>query len=157
MKKIFLSFSVLFLAAAVSAQQIEVDPGMPFYKPTGGNLTGDLNVVGAVAMKKAMEIWTQEFNRLYPNVQFHLTLRGSSTAAAPLVTGLSQIAPMGRELWDSELIQFKHTWGYLPLRVQVSRGSYNVSQRSQILAIYFGGMEAMPRAYFRRCQQTHAS
>jgi len=139
-KKVFLSFSLSLLlpllAQAVSAQQIEVDASMPSYKPTGANLTGELNIVGAVAMKKAIEIWTQEFNKLYPNIHFHLNLRGSSTAAAPLVTGISQIAPMGRELWDCELVQFKHTWGYLPLRVEVSRGSYNVSQRSQILAVY---------------------
>jgi phosphate transport system substrate-binding protein len=136
MRKSFLPFFVLSLAVAVSAQQIEADPATPSYNPTGSNLSGDLNVVGAVAMKKAMEIWTQEFNNRYPKVHFQLTLKGSSTAAAPLVTGISQIAPMGRELWDCELVQFKHTWGYLPLRVQVSRGSYNVSQRSQILAVY---------------------
>ena len=143
MKPAILAWSGLLLPIMALSQQhtvstrpTSVDRDIPAYHQSQENLSGDYNVVGAVALKKAMEIWTSNFTSMYPGVHFRLKLTGSSTAAAPLVTGLSQIAPMGRELWDLELIQFEHTWGYLPTRIQVSRGSYDVSQRSQILAVY---------------------
>jgi phosphate transport system substrate-binding protein len=131
-----LPLTVLSQQHTVSTGPVQVDQDIPQYRPSQEKLAGDYNVVGAVALKKAMEIWTTNFTSMYPGVHFRLKLTGSSTAAAPLVTGLSQVAPMGRELWDLELIQFEHTWGYLPMRIQVSRGSYDVSQRSQILAVY---------------------
>lgn len=136
MKTLHTLIAVAALTGVISAQDVKVDPDIPSYRPTDAALSGELNVVGAVDMKKAMEIWTRDFTRRYPNVHFQLTLRGSSTAPAPLVTGISQLAPMGREMWDCELVQFIHTWGYQPLRVTVSRGSYNISQRSQILTIF---------------------
>ena len=124
---------------------VRVEAALPVYHRSTAAFSGSYNVVGAVALKRAMEIWTSGFTSMYPGVHFQMKLTGSSTAAAPLVTGLSQLAPMGRELWDLELVQFQHTWGYLPLRVQVSRGSYNIPQRSQVLAVYVNKDNPVPR------------
>jgi phosphate transport system substrate-binding protein len=127
---------VLGIAARLEAQQVQTDPRIPAYEPRRAALAGEYNVIGAVALKAPMELWTEAFSRLYPNVRFHLTQKGSSTAAAPLVTGISQLAPMGRQMWECELIQFQISWGYLPTNLRVSRGSYNVPHKSQALAIY---------------------
>lgn len=123
-------------AVGTNAQQVQVDPDVAPYKRLNTPLSGEVTVFGASAMKKTMESWAEAFTKLYPNVKFQLTHKGSSTAAAPLVMGVSQLAPMGRELWDCELTQFRFTWGYLPLGLRVSRGSYNIPQRSQILTVY---------------------
>jgi phosphate transport system substrate-binding protein len=117
-------------------QETLVEPDTPAYEPEPTLPPAEFNVVGASAMKKTMEVWTAAFTNMYPQVRFRLTHKGSSTAAAPLVTDLSQIAPMGRELWDCELFQFRFTWGFLPAEIVVSRGSYNIPSRSQILAVY---------------------
>jgi phosphate transport system substrate-binding protein len=127
--------AILGFAGALHGQEIRVEAGTPSYRPEQPP-PAEINVVGASAMKKTMEVWTDAFTKMYPQVRFHLTHKGSSTAAAPLVTGISQIAPMGRELWDCELFQFRFTWGFLPLEVRVSRGSYNIPSRSQILVAY---------------------
>ena len=128
-------FLFLGFAAALQGQEIRVEAGTPSYQRQSPP-AADLNVVGASAMKKTMEVWADAFSKMYPQVHFQLTHKGSSTAAAPLVTGISQIAPMGRELWDSELFQFRFTWGCLPTEVRVCRGSYNIPSRSQILVAY---------------------
>src|SRR5579862_2599276 len=108
-----LSLSIILgFAGVLHGQTVRVEAGIPSYKRAQPP-AAELNVVGASAMKKTMEAWAEAFTNMYPQVKFHLTHKGSSTAAAPLVTGISQVAPMGRELWDCELFQFRFTWGFL--------------------------------------------
>lgn len=77
---------LIAFGAAAADQKMPVDADIPAYRPSTDALSADLNVVGGSSMKATMQAWIQAFSKMYPNVKFRLTAKGSSTAAAPLVS-----------------------------------------------------------------------
>lgn len=123
-------FSVSALAAAVSltanvALATGVDPKLPEYKKASG-VAGNLSSVGSDTLANLMTMWTEEFKRLYPNVNIQVQAAGSSTAPPALTEGTSNFGPMSREMKDKEIEAFENKYGYKPTVVRVAIDSLAV-------------------------------
>jgi phosphate transport system substrate-binding protein len=88
----------------------ETEPGI------SGNLVG----VGSDTLNNMMDMWLQEFQKLYPNVSGSYKGEGSSTAPPALMEGTSQLGPMSRAMKDEELDAFEKRFGYKPTRLAVA-------------------------------------
>lgn len=110
-----------FAAAAVMAMPAlaEVDPNIPMYEKTSG-VSGNLSSIGSDTLANLMTLWTEEFKRLYPNVNIQVQAAGSSTAPPALTEGTGNLGPMSRAMKDQEKEAFEKKYGYEPTAIRVA-------------------------------------
>jgi phosphate transport system substrate-binding protein len=89
------------------------------YKPVSG-VSGTLSSVGSDTLATLMTGWLTSFKHVYPNVNIQIQAAGSSTAPASLADGMSNLAPMSREMKDQEIEAFEKKFGYKPTRLRVA-------------------------------------
>lgn len=108
----------LAMAQPVVAQ-VEVDPGLPEYRPVQG-ISGTLKSVGSDTMNNEMALWGEGFRSHYPNVQIEIEGKGSSTAPPALIAAAAQFGPMSREMKAQEIDAFEKRFGYKPVGLPTS-------------------------------------
>ncbi|MBI5450010.1 MAG: phosphate ABC transporter substrate-binding protein PstS family protein [Gammaproteobacteria bacterium] len=111
--------SASLVSGAVLADVITVDASVPAYSKTSG-VSGNLSSVGSDTLANLMTLWTEDFKRLYPNVNIQVQAAGSSTAPPALTEGTSNLGPMSRKMKDNELQAFEKKFGYKPTAVPVA-------------------------------------
>ena len=122
----------------VAGYVAKLDPALPIYK-TGAPLQGDIRSVGSDGMKSLMERWMRDFHAVQPGVRKgdpweHL---GTLNGFGALMVGVTDLAPMGRELWPNEDAAFSHLHGGEKLfEIRVARGGFNTNQRTTAQAIF---------------------
>ena len=79
---IALSLSMTVISQAAMAAS-KVDAELPVYQKASG-VSGNLSSVGSDTLANLMTLWTEEFKRLYPNVNIQVQAAGSSTAPPAL-------------------------------------------------------------------------
>ena len=116
----FLKKAFAFTAAALTVTTASaVDENLATYKPVS-SLSGNLNSVGSDTLNNLMALWSESFQKKYPNVKIQVEGKGSSTAPPALIEGVSQLAPMSRMMKEKELDAFEKKFGYKPTPVGVS-------------------------------------
>jgi phosphate transport system substrate-binding protein len=119
MKRFATALAVLALATAASAQQVQVEAGIPAYQRTSG-VSGNINSVGSDTMNNMMALWAETFRKMYPNVRIQIEGKGSSTAPPALIAGTSQFGPMSRAMRSTEIDQFEAKYGYKPTQLRTA-------------------------------------
>jgi phosphate transport system substrate-binding protein len=104
-------------AQATPAQQVQVDPALPEYRPVAG-VSGNLKSIGSDTLNNLMTLWAEGFNASYPNVRIEIEGKGSSTAPPALVQGTAQFGPMSREMNSREVDAFQQRYGYRPSHIR---------------------------------------
>jgi phosphate transport system substrate-binding protein len=116
-------YGILALAALVGITPVHaqdgVDPNLPDYVNASG-VSGNISSVGSDTLANLMTLWTEEFKRLYPNVNIQVQAAGSSTAPPALTEGTSNFGPMSRKMKDKETESFEKRHGYKPTAVPVA-------------------------------------
>lgn len=113
-----LSVSMAMLSAG-SWAAAKVDADLPVYGKASG-VSGNLSSVGSDTLANLMTLWTEEFKRLYPNVNIQVQAAGSSTAPPALTEGTSNLGPMSRKMKDKEREAFEKKFGYQPMAIPVA-------------------------------------
>ncbi|SFR53746.1 PstS family phosphate ABC transporter substrate-binding protein [Thiomicrospira sp. ALE5] len=110
-----------FAAAALTIQPVlaGVDPTLPSYERTSG-ISGSLSSIGSDTLNNLMTLWSEEFNRMYPNVNVQIQGAGSSTAPTALTEGAAQFGPMSRAMRSGEIAAFEARYGYAPTEIGVA-------------------------------------
>ncbi len=120
MKKLALAIATTVLfGASLHAQTVKVDRKIPAYKPVSG-VSGRLSAVGSDTLNNLMTLWSESFQKMYPNVKIQIEGKGSSTAPPALIAGTSQLGPMSRPMKSAEIDKFEKKFGYKPTRVRVA-------------------------------------
>ncbi len=83
-------------------------------------LSGQITSVGSDTMDPLMRRWGQLFQHSHPGMEFLIESKGSGTAAAALIEGYSQLAPMSRPMTANETKAFGARYGYAPIGVRVA-------------------------------------
>ena len=109
--------TIIFSTQASAA--VSVDPGLPDYQKASG-VSGNLSSVGSDTLANLMTFWSEEFKRLYPNVNIQIQAAGSSTAPPALTEGTSNLGPMSRKMKNKELEAFEKKYGYKPTAIPVA-------------------------------------
>src|SRR5260370_41112418 len=102
-----------------------VDPAIPAYKPvkdlSGALKGGESNTVTVVQQKSI-----DGFTRIYPNVKISVDIGGSGQGGPRLTSGSADFAFIAREMMGREETPFIDKFGYKPLAISVSGGSFAV-------------------------------
>jgi phosphate transport system substrate-binding protein len=120
--KLLITGSTLILSVLTSQAvlaETSVDAGIPEYQAASG-ISGNLSSVGSDTLANLMTLWSEDFNRAYPNVNIQVQAAGSSTAPPALTEGTSNLGPMSREMKDDEVEAFEDKHGYKPTAVPVA-------------------------------------
>jgi len=134
------------LAPEVAAQErrkldgylASLDPAIAPYRARSP-VSGTIRSVGSDGMKSLMDRWMRDFRRVQPGVApgWRWEHLGTLNGFFALIAGETDIAPMGRELWPSELAAYRAAQGTdAPLEIRVARGGFNTPQRTTAQAIF---------------------
>ena len=106
--------------------QPRLDPALPVYRVRGDlRLSGNFKVAASDVLPDLARRWIAGFERDYPRV--HIVLSppfAGSLGAVELAKGKIDAAFVSRELRPSDIAAFEAKYGYAPLSVPVSGGSY---------------------------------
>jgi phosphate transport system substrate-binding protein len=109
--------------AAVSASKdedkVEVDKTLGKYEAVAG-ISGNISSVGSDTLNNLMTLWAEGFRKSYPNVNFAVEGKGSTTAPPALIDGTADLGPMSRAMKDEEIDKFEKKYGYKPSHVAVA-------------------------------------
>ncbi len=117
-----LAAAAFCLAASTTfalAADTPIDPAVAPYQ-TVPAISGNLVGVGSDTLNNMMDMWLEDFQKLYPNVTASYRGEGSSTAPPALIEGTSQLGPMSRAMKDKEQDTFEKKFGYRPTQIIVA-------------------------------------
>lgn len=103
----------------------KVDAGIPAYKPVKG-LSGTLKGVESNTVTELEQKWIDGFTKIYPNVKISVDIGGSGQGGPRLTNGSADFGFIAREMMGREETPFVDKFGYRPLAISVSGGSFAV-------------------------------
>ena len=105
--------------------QPSLDPGLPEYRPVGTGLSGAYKAAASDVLPGLAKQWIAEFSKYYPAVKIDLEPPyAGSLGAKELIKGDLDLVFVSRELKPDDISEFKAKFGYDPLSVPISGGSY---------------------------------
>jgi phosphate transport system substrate-binding protein len=114
--------------------QPTLDPALPAYQPRAAKLTGTFKGASSDVLKVLVEKWFAKFKTYHPDVVLSISPPyAGSLGAIELVKGDLDFVFVSRELKPDDVKGFKAKFGYDPLSVPVSGGSYR----------HFGALDAI--------------
>ena len=111
--------SVAISMVCATAVNAAVDPKLPEYAVATG-VSGSVNSIGSDTLANLMTLWSEDYKKLYPNVNIQIQSAGSSTAPPALTEGTSNFGPMSRAMKEAEIQAFEAKYGYKPTKVPVA-------------------------------------
>ena len=134
--------SVVFNSVAFSA--LSVDHNLENYKKVSG-VSGNLNSIGSDTLNNLMTLWSEGFNRIYPNVKVQIEGKGSSTAPPALIEGTAQLGPMSRAMKSNEIDKFEKRFGFkpTPIRVAIDALAVFVHKDNPIKGLYLSQVDGI--------------
>jgi phosphate transport system substrate-binding protein len=102
-----------------------LDPALPAYQPRKEKLTGTVKGASSDVLKVLAEKWFEKFKTYHPETTLSIAPPyAGSLGAIELVKGDLDFVFVSRELKPDDVKDFKAKFGYDPLSVPVSGGSY---------------------------------
>ncbi|MDD3180501.1 MAG: hypothetical protein PHQ04_09140 [Opitutaceae bacterium] len=133
------SFIFLSLVGFSMAEEVNLPPP---YVPQQ-QVSGTIRIWGHGSLGKTQDFietlaktWEAGFRKYQPGVEFKNELCGTAAAIGALYTGQGDLALMGREIWDPEVVAFQEVLGYPATGVDVVTGSFNVRNRGYALVLF---------------------
>lgn len=69
----------------------------------GTEFEGEINISGAWALYPMMVKWTEEFQKVYPGIRFHLSAGGAGKGMADALSGMVDIGMVSRGIYPAEI------------------------------------------------------
>lgn len=106
--------------------QPTLDPALPAYVPRRDlELSGQFKGASSDVLADLTKRWIAAFQKIYPKVQINLPPPyAGSLGAIELVKGDLQFVTVSRELKPTDISSFSGKFGYPPLSVPISGGTY---------------------------------
>jgi phosphate transport system substrate-binding protein len=136
--------------------QPALDPALPPYHPRKGlKLSGHFKGAASDVLPRLVKLWTDRFRTYYPAVEFDVPPPyAGSLGAKELVKETLDFVFVSRELKPDDVVDFKARFGYDPLSIPISGGSYRhygfldavgffVSQDNPLEGITFDQLDAI--------------
>src|SRR5260370_2577871 len=111
---------------ALEILQPTLDPGLPRYQPRKDiKLSGSFRGGASDVLPGLVKLWVEGFRKYYPDVKIEVPPPyAGSLGAKELVRGNLDFVFVSRELKPDDISDFKAKFGYDPLTVPISGGSY---------------------------------
>jgi phosphate transport system substrate-binding protein len=139
-----------------------LDPALPSFQPRTAKLAGRFKGASSDVLKVLVEKWFEKFEAYHPEVTLTISPPyAGSLGAQELVKGDLDFVFVSRELRPDDIKDFRAKFGYDPLSVPVSGGSYRhfgaldavaffVNKSNPIEKITFDQLDAMYSSTLRR-------
>lgn len=121
-------------ASAQLPQHTDVS-SLESYKPQQ-QVSGTIRVYGNNYIPALMKHWQEGFQKFQPGVTFTTNLPGTEAAMSGITSGIADIAFIGREGYRSEIRGFKGRFGYEPLGIEISSGSFGTPHKTFSLEVF---------------------
>ena len=105
------------------------------YKPQQ-QVSGTIRVYGNNYIPDLMKRWQDGFQKFHPGATFTTNLPGTEAAMAGITSGIADIAFIGREGYRAEINGFKGRFGYEPLGIEISSGSFGTPHKTFSLEVF---------------------
>lgn len=99
-------------------------------------VAGVVRVYGNNYIPELMKRWQDGFRKYQPRVSFFTNLPGTEAAMAGLYGNAADVVFLGREAYGSEICGFVDRFGYEPLGVEISSGSFGTPHKTFSLQIF---------------------
>jgi phosphate transport system substrate-binding protein len=99
-------------------------------------VSGIIRVYGNNYIPALMKRWQEGFQKFQPGVTFTTNLPGTEAAMSGITSGIADISFIGREGYRSEIRGFKGRFGYEPLGIEISSGSFGTPHKTFSLEIF---------------------
>jgi phosphate transport system substrate-binding protein len=132
-----------------------LDPALPAFRPRTAKLTGSFKGASSDVLKVLVEKWFEKFKAYHPEVSLSIAPPyAGSLGANELVKGDLDFVFVSRELRPDDIKGFRTKFGYDPLSIPISGGSYRhfgavdtiaffVNKNNPIEKITFDQLDAM--------------
>ena len=130
-------FAVAVLSCPVFAQlpqHRDVSDLQP-YQPQQ-QVSGTIRVYGNNYIPALMKRWQDGFQKFQPGVTFTTNLPGTEASMSCITSGIADISFIGREGYRAEIRGFKGRFGYEPLGIEISSGSFGTPHKTFSLEIF---------------------
>jgi phosphate transport system substrate-binding protein len=122
------------LSGAQLPQHHDVSSLAP-YKPQT-RVHGVLRIYGNNYIPALMKRWEEGFQKYQPGVTFTTELPGTEAAMAGLYGNKADVIFIGREGYRSEIRGFAGIFGYPPLGIEISSGSFGTPHKTFSLQVF---------------------
>jgi phosphate transport system substrate-binding protein len=140
LKSLLPTLAIAALSCSMFAQLLQhrdVSDLQP-YRPQQ-QVSGIIRVYGNNYIPALMKRWQLGFQEFQPGVRFTTNLPGTEAAMAGITSGIADISFIGREGYRSEIRGFKGRFGYEPLGIEISSGSFGTPHKTFSLEIFAHG------------------
>lgn len=93
MKKLIFALTIAAMVLSFGCQN----------KSSNKNLKGTVKISGAFALYPMMQVWKEEFTKLYPEVKLDISAGGAGKGMTDVLQGQVQVAMVSREINDKEI------------------------------------------------------
>jgi len=149
-----IAIGLLFLTVACggSAQDEHFAQKLTAYTPDT-TVTGTVRTYGNNYIPKLVKAWEDEFNKLQPGVHFENNLPGTEAAMAGLYGRVADVVFVGREGYRAELNGFRNRFGYEPLGIEISSGSFDTPHKTFSLQVFVHASNSVHQLTMEQCER----
>jgi phosphate transport system substrate-binding protein len=130
-----IALSFAMLCATASAAEVDRLGALAPYGPATP-VHGTIRVWGNPYIPGLVQDWEEGFERLQPGVRFETNLKSTEAAMAGLYGGIADVVLIGREPYAPELQAYEQWFGYPPVGVKITSGSYATQHKTFALMVY---------------------
>ena len=135
-----------------------LDPALPAYQPRKERLTGSFKGASSDVLKVLVEKWFAKFKTYHPEVTLSISPPyAGSLGAVELVKGDLDFVFVSRELKPDDVTGFRSKFGYDPLSVPVSGGSYRHFGALDAIAFYVNKDNPIEKISFDQLDAMYSS
>jgi phosphate transport system substrate-binding protein len=135
-----------------------LDPALPAFQPRTAKLTGSFKGASSDVLKVLVEKWFEKFKAYHPEVTLTISPPyAGSLGANELVKGDLDFVFVSRELKPDDIKGFRTKFGYDPLSVPVSGGSYRHFGALDAIAFFVNKNNPIERITFDQLDAMYSS
>ena len=118
-KSIIISTALISsLPCAMTAPK--ADSELPVYRPIASGMGDHISVAGSSTQAYIAAGWGTDFKRLYPGIQYQMSMAGSSKATSALLEESADASFMSRPMKAKEIAAFVEKFGYKPTELRIA-------------------------------------
>jgi phosphate transport system substrate-binding protein len=131
----FVSALLLLCSSGLGAADPDFLRDLPAYRPAS-SLNGTIRLWGNPYIPELVKAWEDGFRKHHPGVNFETNLKGTEAALAGLYGNIADVVLVGREAYKAETGAFEERFGYPPLELKITSGSYATPHKTFALMVY---------------------
>src|SRR5258706_2268613 len=135
-----------------------LDSALPAFEPRKERLTGNFKGASSDVLKTLVEKWFEKFKTYHPEVTLTISPPyAGSLGAVELVKGDLDFVFVSRELKPDDVKDFRAKFGYLPLSIPISGGSYRHFGALDAIAFYVNKDNPIEKITFDQLDAMYSS